>query len=55
MNQKSELFYSFTRADFETDEIKLVESALLATKALFDLTEKQKSAVKMKALQQRMG
>ena len=53
MNQKSELFCSFTQADFETDEIKLIEGALLATKALFDLTEKQKSAVKMKAFYNR--
>ncbi len=53
MNQKSELFCSFTQADFETDEIKLIEDALLATKALFDLTEKQKSAVKMKAFYNR--
>lgn len=53
MNQKSELFCSFTQADFDTDEIKLIEGALLATKALFDLTEKQKSAVKMKAFYNR--
>jgi len=48
MKHKKELYKNFKVTDFKPEEIVLIESSLIATKALFDLTEQQKSSVKMK-------
>jgi isopenicillin N synthase-like dioxygenase len=53
MKHKTELYENFRVNDFEPEEILLINSSLIATKALFDLTEQQKSAVKMKPLYNR--